>query len=166
MLQQLFWASTHSFLVFLLSGHSALADLRVIIVDEDRLPYELGSSNYDNSPSNYANSESNYENSGSNYENSESNYKNSASNYDNGISGSRRIISGENEFVGYYVFSDSGVMNIFGASGKRVAYKPTTNDTQSVFSSSGEWCGTVGEQEGEVVLGIVESCFFRLLLDN
>ena len=145
---------------------AAFADLNVIILDENRLPYDLSKSRYENSASNYENSISNYENSKSNYDNSESNYTNSSSNYENGSNGERRLISNRNEFLGYYVFADTGVMNFFNTAGKRVGYKPNNPDTKSVFSASGEWCGTLGNQDGAIVLGLSENCFYRFLLDN
>jgi hypothetical protein len=147
-------------------AHSASADLSLIVVDESQLPHELSGSRYENSSSNYANSASNYDNSGSNYSNSESNYENSASNSANGANGDRRLISSENEFMGYYVFSSNGVINFFNASGKRIAYKPYNADTKSVFTSSGDWCGTLGNSNNELALGVSESCYFRFLLDN
>ena len=59
------------------------ADLRIVVIDEAQLPYELGPSRYENSPANYKNSPENYDNSATNYDNSPTNYDNSASNYDN-----------------------------------------------------------------------------------
>lgn len=144
---------------------STKADLLVVIVDENRLPYELSSKNYDNSPSNYDNSISNYENSDSNYSNSESNYDNSKSNYDNSKSGNRRLISQDNKFVGYYVYSDTGVLNFFNAFGKRVAFMPKSAKNQSVFTG-GRWCGTVASQNGQPVFAMSEQCYYRFLIDQ
>lgn len=144
---------------------SAKADLQVVIVDEDKMPYELSSKNYDNSPSNYDNSISNYDNSASNYSNSESNYDNSKSNYDNGTSGNRRLISHDRKFIGYYVYSDVGVLNFFNAFGKRIAFMPKNTKNQSVFTG-GRWCGAVVSQSGQPVFAMTEQCYYRFLIDQ
>lgn len=140
----------------------ALADIRVIIVAANEAPYALGPTNYENSPTNYANSATNYENSVTNYDNSPTNYENSATNYENS---SRRILGPSGDAVGHYVFSSKGVLNFYSGSG-RVAYMPGGGHTQSVFASSGNaWCGSVAENDGELVLAMTRSCYMRFLLN-
>ncbi|MEX6396715.1 hypothetical protein AB6E88_06285 [Providencia hangzhouensis] len=114
-------------LVLAMASGQALADLRIVLVDEARLPYDSSPSNYDISPSNYDNSISNYDNSPSNYDNSESNYDNSSSNYNNSRNGNRRLIysaNGSRTFAGYYVIANNGTTNFFSTSGKRMFYTP------------------------------------------
>lgn len=143
-------------------GTTALADIRVIIINSTAVPHALGPSNYDNSPSNYENSASNYENSVSNYDNSPSNYDNSSSNYANS---SRSVIGPSGEAVGHYALSSKGVLNFYSGSG-RIAYMPGGGHTQSVFASSGNvWCGSVVENDGELVLAMTQSCYMRFLLN-
>lgn len=146
-------------------AHTAFADLRVVLIDPGSLPYELSPSNYTNSPSNYANSPSNYANSSSNYANSPSKYANSPSNYANSTSGNRRLISEDRRFLGYYVFSGEGVLNIYSSRGERIAFLPSGGHTQSLFLDEAGWCGTIGEQRGATVLGLSQSCYLRFLLD-
>ena len=145
-------------------ANPSFADLNVIVIDEGSLPYELSPSRYENSPSKYENSSSKYENSSSKYENSESRYENSSLKYDNGPSGNRRLITTENEFLGYYVFADSGVLNFFNTAGKRISYRPSNPDTKSVFTVDGDWCGSIGKNQGALVLGITENCLLQFLL--
>tara|TARA_R110002072_G_scaffold103944_1_gene227973 strand:- start:2963 stop:3451 length:489 start_codon:yes stop_codon:yes gene_type:complete len=152
-------------LAFLALPQVAIADILAILINPDSLSYDLSSGNYANSPGNYANSSGNYENSEGNYANSPGNYANSAGNYANGINGENRIISEDNLFLGYYVFSDSGVMNLYSASGNRVAYMPSGGHTQSLFFSQGGWCGTIGESGGKTVLGLTRNCHLRFTLD-
>lgn len=150
---------------FLWTG-PARADLRAIIIDENGLPYDLSPANYANNPANYANSPANYDNSDANYDNSPANYNNSSANYKNGINGADRIISENNEFLGYYVFTNNNRMNLFSASGERIGYIPGgEGHTNSVFSASG-WCGTLGENNNQTVLGLTEDCYRQFFLDR
>ncbi len=153
-------------LVIFFYSANARADILVFAIDKDGLSYDLSPNNYDNSPSNYDNSSSNYDNSESNYDNSTSNYDNSKSNYDNSNAGNRRLVlKKDNKFLGYYVYSKGGVLNFFNKTG-RVAYMPNGGHTRSIFSSSGnEWCGTLGEYNGEIVLGVTQNCLIRFLVD-
>ncbi|MCB1341444.1 MAG: hypothetical protein KDK24_10350 [Pseudooceanicola sp.] len=150
---------------WMILGGVSMADIRVIVIDEHRLPYDLGPSKYSNSPSNYDNSPSNYENSESNYGNSPSNYANSSSNYKNSINGDRRVVSEDNTFLGYYVFGPDGIINFYSAGGNRIGYIPGGGHTQSIFSENG-WCGTMGERRRQPILGLTQSCYYRFLLDN
>jgi hypothetical protein len=124
-------------LAFLALPQVAIADILAILINPDSLSYDLSSGNYANSAGNYA----------------------------NGINGENRIISEDNLFLGYYVFSDSGVMNLYSASGNRVAYMPSGGHTQSLFFSQGGWCGTIGESGGKTVLGLTRNCHLRFTLD-
>lgn len=144
---------------------TARADMQVILIDEQSLPYNLSPSNYNNSPSNYSNSSANYENSEANYTNSPANYSNSSANYQNSLNGNRRIINDKNEFIGYYVFTENNRMNVFNAAGKRIGYVPGGGNTSSVFSENA-WCGTLGENNGRTVLGLSVACYRRFLFDR
>lgn len=155
---------TYLFVLFVLPQVAA-ADILAFLINPDSLSYNLRPDNYANSPNNYANSSTNYENSERNYANSPSNYANSDGNYANGINGDNRIISEDNLFLGYYVFSENGVMNLYSASGNRIAYLPSSGQTQSLFFSQGGWCGTLGESQGNTVLGLTRNCLSRFELD-
>ena len=159
------------FLVIVLTNvfsNSAKADLRVALIDEATLPYDLSPSNYKNSSSKYENSESNYKNSSSNYENSESNYKNSSSNYENGESGHRRLIlkkEGSYYFIGYYVMASNGTTNYFSQNGKRIFYGP--KDTDAIFcQEDGEFCGVLANIDGKFCLGLTKRGWKILLLSE
>ena len=121
----------------------AHADLIVSFIDDSRLPYEYSESNYANSPSNYSNSKSNYSNSESNYANSPSNYSNSPSK--NGQSSKNQLLVKDGSTLyraGYYTYSDSGVINFFSTSGKRMFYNPQKGI--GVFeSSNGSFSGVL-----------------------
>lgn len=144
----------------------ASADMLVIQIKDAGLPYDISPSNYDNSPSNYTNSPSNYDNSVSNYDNSPSNYDNSPSNYDNGIQGKRRLYLANKTMIGYYVFEKSGVVNFYNKKG-RVAFMPAGGKTQSLIASEGkDWCGTLGTQNAQTVVGLTTACLVRFLADQ
>lgn len=144
------------FIASLFFGSSAFADIEVMLVDENRLSYDLSPSNYDNSPSNYDNSVSNYDNSPSNYDNSASNYDNSSSNYENSIGGNRNIFieeRGRLTRMGYYTFNDSGPMNIYSTSGKRLFYIPA--ERIGVFEGEdGFFCGVLVRENGIYKIGL------------
>ena len=140
------------------------ADLRAIVIDPSLLPYSLSPDKYTNSPTKYANSSTTYDNAATTYSNSASTYKNSSTTYGNGINGDRRLYDNEGNYLGYYVFSDSGVLNIYSSKGRRFAYIPNA-DTQSIFFSDGGWCGTIAEDGGETVAAITSNCYLRLKLE-
>lgn len=143
----------------------SLADIRVILIDRNDAPYSLGPTNYDNSPANYDNSATNYDNSATNYDNSRTNYDNSSTNYDNGPSSDRSVIGPSGVRVGYYVFSDKGVLNFYN-SRDRVAFMPSGGHTQSVFASTGNtWCGTIANINGEPVLALTRNCYLQFIMD-
>ena len=139
------------------------AEMMVVLINPNSLSYELGPSNYNNSPLNYENSYLNYDNSINNYDNSSSNYNNMPSNYENSF-GINRLYDQNNMIVGYSVYSPIGTLNIFSVSGKRLGYVPASYNTQSIFSSEDSiWCGTLGIINGINVVGLTQSCYYRLL---
>ena len=142
---------------------SVSAEIMVIQVNPNSLPYELSPSNYNNAPLNYDNSFLNYDNSVTNYDNSPSNYDNSPSNYENSF-GINRLYNQERVIVGYAVYSSIGTLNIFSVSGRRLGYVPATNNTQSIFASETSiWCGTLGILNGSTVIALSQSCYYKLL---
>jgi hypothetical protein len=160
----------HKFLTLYLVAFFALpqvavADILAILIDPNSLPFDLSQNNFANSPGNFANSDGNFANSEGNFANSPGNFANSDGNYANGMNGENRIISEDNQFLGYYVFSDSGVMNLYSANGNRIAYMPSGGHTQSLFFNQGGWCGTIGESNGKTVLGLARNCYFRFTLN-
>jgi hypothetical protein len=158
------WALAVSIFLFSVAS-PAHADIQVIIIDKSTLPYSLNPSNFENSPSNFDNSSSNFENSVSNFENTPSNYENSKSNYENTSSGNRNVLMSDGRRIGYYVWSKNGVLNFYNDSG-RVFFLPSGGHTQSVFASEGqEWCGTLGEMNGQTVLGITRNCLLRMMME-
>ena len=127
-----------------------LADYKIILVDKSGLPYSLSPSKYSNSPSKYSNSPSKY--------------SNSSSKYSNGSSGKNRLLAENNKYVGYYVFTDDGIINFFNSDGKRIAFNPNLDETQSLFhSTKSKWCGTFGSFGSERVIGLVASCYYRFV---
>lgn len=151
-------------LLCLVIATSASADIRVIVVSVDDVPYSLGPNSYMNSPSRYNNTFNRYDNSETRYSNSQTRYENSPSKYENGPSGTRRLISPSGAFFGYYVMSEDGVLNLYSES-RRVAYMPADGDTQSVFQSNAEaWCGTLGELDGELILAMTRNCYLQFML--
>ena len=141
----------------------ATAQMQVILIDENSLPYDLSPSKYDNSDSKYDNSSSKYDNSESKYDNSSSKYDNSPSKYDNS-NGKNRLITTDGNWAGYAVYSNSGLLNIFNTSGTRLGYVPSGGHTQSIFHSTrSQWCGTLGIISGKPVVGLKRNCYFELL---
>lgn len=146
-------------------GEQSKADILAIQIDPDSLPYDLSPNTYDNRATTYENRSTTYENRETTYENRGSTYENRPSTYGNGKNGDRRVVSEDREYLGYYVFSENGVVNFFSESGDRVAYMPAGGHTQSVFLSDGGWCGTIGKQGRSRVLGLSRNCMLRFLLD-
>jgi hypothetical protein len=142
-----------------LSSLSANADLEVISAKEAELPFALSPSKFSNSPSKFSNSISKFSNSASKFSNSPSKFDNSPSKHDNGKSGKNRLLikkSGSYYYVGYYVWSDDGLMNFFSPKGTRLFYSPA--DTGAVFDGSdGKFSGTLASIKNEDVLVITES---------
>lgn len=128
----------------------AKADITAFAIDASSLPYHFGPSKYNNSPVNY--------------DNSPSKYYNSPYNYNNGPNGENRVIY-DGSFLGYYVYSVSGVLNFFNASGARIGIIPSGGHTQSIFSGD-SWCGTLGEKNGGPIVALTQACYYRFLLDQ
>ena len=152
-------------LFFLLFIYQSIgnAQMQVIVIDENSLPYDLNSSKYENSNSKYENSNSKYENSESKYENSPSKYENSSSKYENS-NGKNRLLTSEGTWAGYAVYTDYGLLNIFNSSGVRFGYVPAGGHTQSIIlSSQSQCCGTLGVISGKPVVGLTRSCYFQLI---
>ncbi len=147
------------FLVSLIAAPvSVFADLKVIIAKEWELPFELSPSKFSNSPSKFSNSVSKFSNSPSKFSNSPSKFDNSPSKFDNGKSGNRRLLLGQGGsyfYIGYYVWGDDGLINVFSSEGKRLFYSPS--ETDALFGGEdGEFCGTLATFRGEKVLVLTE----------
>jgi hypothetical protein len=154
-----------NFIIFLslICVSIAHAQMQVIVIDENSLPYDLSPSKYENSASNYDNSSSKYDNSESKYDNSPSKYDNSRSNYENS-NGKNRLITSDGSWAGYTVYADDGLLNIFNSSGSRFGYVPGGGHTQSIFRSlRSQWCGTLGVISGKPVVALTRSCYFELI---
>lgn len=134
------------------------ADFFILLIKESDLPYSLSSNQYSNSSSNYSNSISNYSNSSSNYNNSSSNYDNSPNNYENGKNGKQRLLfqqDGQVYFVGYYVFTDDGLINFYSPDGDRLFYSPA--DIDVLFDGEkGDFCGAIVLNNNQPTLAITE----------
>ena len=136
-----------------------------ILVDPNSLPFDLGPSKFENSPSKFENSASKFENSSSKFENSPSKFENSPSNYDNRVGGGRTIVTEDGKALGYYTFGEGGIINFYNYNSIRVAFLPGGGHTQSVFSDE-DWCGTLGQSDGQLALGLSQSCFYAFLMRN
>ena len=133
---------------------AALADAPVFVIDQSQLPFDLGPGAPENAPSRQANLPSAAGNSAANAANSSASYANSPNNPDNA---KRVLFTAEGEIMGYYAENGSGTLNVFTASGKRAFYRP--RGTKSLFSNTGEWCGTVAASQGSgFAFGITRAC--------
>lgn len=134
------------------------ADFFILLIKKSDLPYSLSPDQYSNSESSYSNSISNYSNSASNYENSSSNYDNSPTNYKNGRNGKQRLLfqqDGQVYFVGYYVFTDDGLINFYSPDGDRLFYSPAGIDV--LFDGeNGNFCGAIVLNKNQPTLAITE----------
>ncbi|MDP5307595.1 hypothetical protein [Paracoccus spongiarum] len=137
-----------------LSGTPALADAPLIILDQTRLPFDLGPGHPANSPANPANSPNAAWNSGGNTANSPSAWQNRPGNPANE---ERLIITADGGVLGYYAVNGGGVLNLFDVNGRRIAYRPARG-TRSLFTTSGQWCGTVDGGRQNFVLAVTRSC--------
>ena len=134
------------------------ADLVVVHIDEDDLPYSLSPQKYELSPSNYANSISKYENSPSKYSNSSTKYDNSPTKYDNTINGTRSILvekDGRFYHTGYYVVNEDGVTNFYSRKGKRLFYSPKAS-VGLYDGEKGYFCGVLAKVSGKTKLVLTE----------
>lgn len=137
---------------------TALSDAPLVIVDRGTLPFDLSPANPANNPSQPSNSPNSNWNSAANTANSPSTWGNKPSNPEN----SKRLIFNENgDVLGYYATNAGGVLNLFDVNGKRIAYRPAKG-TQSLFTTGGQWCGTVdGIRSGGFVLAVTRDCAKR-----
>lgn len=137
---------------------AGLADAPIFVLDQSQLPFDLGPGAPANSPAAQKNAPSAASNSTANAANSASNYANSPRNPANE---KRVIFTGDGEVVGYYAENGSGALNIFSVNGQRVFYRP--RGTKSLFSNTGDWCGTVAAAQGAgFAFGITRKCASRL----
>jgi hypothetical protein len=141
---------------------AAKADLRVIIISESSLPFSMGPANFNNSTAKFDNSSANFANSVANFENSPANFRNSNANFENSISGRRRLFNESSQMIGYYVYNSGGMINFYNLNGFRGLYKPGGGHTDSIFSEDA-WCGTLGNQNGQIVLGLSSACYTSFL---
>lgn len=135
----------------------AAADAPLIILDRAQLPFDLGPGHPANSPARTSNSPNSAWNSASNSANSSAAWENRPSNPENE---KRLIFTADGSVLGYYATNAGGVMNLFDVNGKRIAYRPARG-TLSLFTTSGEWCGTVDRNRGGMVLAVTRSCAAR-----
>ncbi|TRW94829.1 hypothetical protein FNJ84_18375 [Paracoccus sp. M683] len=136
----------------------ALADAPLIVIQQSQIPFDLGPGHPANKTSRMSNSPNAAWNSGANSANSSSAFENRPSNPANS---ERLIITGDGSVLGYYATNAGGVLNLFDVNGRRIAYRPARG-TKSLFSTNGEWCGTVDPvRGGGFVLGVTRSCAAR-----
>ncbi len=153
------WLSTLALAALTGAACPALADAPVFVVDQSRLPFDLGPGAPANSPAAQKNSPSAAANSSASSANSSGSYANSPRNPANE---KRVLFTGDGEVVGYYAENGSGTLNVFTLTGKRVFYRPS--GTKSLFSNQGDWCGTVAASQGAgLAFGITRKCAGRLL---
>lgn len=144
-------------LTVLATAHSAAADAPLIILDQTQLPFDLGPGHPDNKPSKRSNSPHASWNSAGNTANSSSVWGNRPSNPANE---KRLIITADGSVLGYYARNAGGVLNLFDVNGRRIAYRPARG-TRSLFTTNGEWCGTVDGTGQSFVLAVTRSCAAR-----
>lgn len=133
------------------------ADAPLIIVDQTRLPFDLGPGHPANNPARTANSPNAPGNSAGNAGNVSSTWANRPSNPANE---KRLIFTADGNVLGYYATSGMGVLNLFDVNGRRVAYRPARG-TRSLFTTTGEWCGTVDGGRQSFVLAVTRGCAAR-----
>ena len=145
---------TALFATLIFSAVSASADAPLIILDQSQLPFDLGPGHPANSPARSSNSPNAAWNSSSNTANSSEAWANRPSNPANE---EHLIFTADGSVLGYYATNAGGVMNLFDVNGRRIAYRPARG-TRSLFTVSGEWCGTVDNGRGGSVLAVTRSC--------
>lgn len=133
----------------------------LFVVDPSQLPFDLGPGSRQNAPANVANSPSQYGNSAGNHTNSASARANAPGNPVNMPGGAQAIYTGDGGYAGYATQA-GGALNLFDPAGRRVAYSPAGGHTKSLFSTAGEWCGTVAQaQGGSYAFGMTLTCAQR-----
>ncbi|WP_246098652.1 hypothetical protein [Paracoccus laeviglucosivorans] len=141
-------------LILALLASPVLADAPLFLLDQTRLPFDLGPGAPQNSPSRQSNSPNAAANSSASAANSSASFSNSPRNPANE---KRVIFTSDGEVVGYYVRNDAGTLNLFDLNGKRVLYRPKSG--KSLFSGDGRWCGTVADAEaGNFAFGVTRAC--------
>ncbi|GHG20044.1 hypothetical protein [Paracoccus aerius] len=135
----------------------AWADAPLIVLDQTRLPFDLGPGHPANNPASPANSPHAAWNSSGNTANAGTAWQNRPSNPDNE---QRLIITADGGVLGYYATNAGGVLNLFDVNGRRVAYRPARG-TRSLFTVTGQWCGTVDGGRTDFVLAVTPSCAAR-----
>ncbi len=144
-------------IVLVLAATAARADAPLIVLDQTRLPFDLGPGHPANNPASPANSPHAAWNSSGNTANAGTAWQNRPSNPDNA---ERLIITADGGVLGYYVTNPGGVLNLFDTDGRRVAYRPT-GGTRSLFTVTGQWCGTVDGGRTDFVLAVTPACAAR-----
>ena len=145
-------------IALVLAAGAAGADAPLIVLDQTRLPFDLGPGHPSNNPASPANSPNAAWNSSGNPANAATTWQNRPSNPDNE---GRLIITADGGVLGYYARNPGGVLNLFDVTGRRVAYRPATG-TRSLFTVTGQWCGTVDGRRGDVVLAVTPACAARV----
>ncbi len=141
-------------LILTLCAAAALADAPLFLLDQTRLPFDLGPGAPQNSPAKTANSPNAAANSTASPANRASAYANSPRNPANE---KRVIFTADGAVVGYYAPNGSGTLNLFDVTGKRIVYRP--KGSKSLFSSEGRWCGTVADASGGgFAFGLTRDC--------
>ncbi|WP_323715475.1 hypothetical protein [Paracoccus aminovorans] len=141
-------------LILTLFAAPALADAPLFLLDQTRLPFDLGPGAPQNQPARPSNSPYAAANSAASPANSGTSFANSPRNTQNE---KRVIFTADGSAVGYYAPNGAGTLNLFTLTGKRVAYRP--RGSKSLFSSDGRWCGTVADASGGgFAFGIIRAC--------
>ena len=144
-------------IALVLAASAAGADAPLIVLDQTRLPFDLGPGHPSNNPASPANSPNAAWNSSGNPANAATTWQNRPSNPDNE---GRLIITADGGVLGYYARNPGGVLNLFDVNGRRVAYRPATG-TRSLFTVTGQWCGTVDGGRANFVLAVTPACAAR-----
>ena len=140
--------------LFALIALPALADAPLFVLDQTRLPFDLGPGAPQNAPARITNSPHAAANSAASPANSAARYANSPGNPANE---KRVIFTADGAVVGYYAPNGAGTLNLFDLGGKRIAYRP--KGSKSLFSDDGRWCGTVADASGGgFAFGIIRDC--------
>ncbi|MDO5706953.1 MAG: hypothetical protein Q4G49_18020 [Paracoccus sp. (in: a-proteobacteria)] len=144
-------------LILALLAGPAMADAPLFIVDRTQMAFDLGPGHPANSPARASNSPNAAWNSAANSANSAAAYENRP---DNPANQNRLIFTADGHVLGYYAVNAGGVLNLFDLRGRRVAYRPARG-TRSLFTTAGEWCGTVDTNRGGFALGVTRQCVAR-----
>lgn len=144
------------------SQGAALADAPLFVLDPAQLPFDLGPGAPRNAPARTDNLPSAPANSAAAPGNGSGVRANAPDNPANGPDGGRAIVLGDGEVVGYYT-QNGATLNLFDRRGRRIAYRPGRGGSRSLFSGSGQWCGTVADTGAGVAFGMTMACARRFL---